>query len=320
MTGRARVALALLATFVLAPAAFAAPPPAPPAAPPAADGGATTAPAPPAATEPSCASAPDAGATEAGPPVMLAIVRCWRELGLSDAQLDRLKTVAIGFAREAIRRQAEIQIAQLDLAMLLAPDPEDPAKASDVAAAEAKIQEIAKMSADLEIAGLRAVEAGKAVLTADQRAALAALLAGEAPPAARGAGATSDAARGAGDPPEAARAAGDPPEGARGTGSRGAAPHGAPSPGAPPHGAPGAHARPPAHRPDIHRHFAPRVRPFVGVTPWFWWEPYWPPEVLVVPPPAYVPQPRYWYYCPSAGAYWPTVPSCPEPWVPVLAG
>jgi hypothetical protein len=25
----------------------------------------------------------------------------------------------------------------------------------------------------------------------------------------------------------------------------------------------------------------------------------------------------YWYYCPSYGAYYPAVPSCPEEWVPV---
>jgi hypothetical protein len=31
------------------------------------------------------------------------------------------------------------------------------------------------------------------------------------------------------------------------------------------------------------------------------------------------PPPAYWYYCRSAGAYYPYVPSCPEPWVPVLA-
>jgi hypothetical protein len=33
----------------------------------------------------------------------------------------------------------------------------------------------------------------------------------------------------------------------------------------------------------------------------------------------YAAEPGYWYYCPSAGAYYPTVPSCPEPWVPVPA-
>jgi hypothetical protein len=31
------------------------------------------------------------------------------------------------------------------------------------------------------------------------------------------------------------------------------------------------------------------------------------------------PPPTYWYYCRSLGAYYPYVPNCPEPWVPVLA-
>jgi hypothetical protein len=29
--------------------------------------------------------------------------------------------------------------------------------------------------------------------------------------------------------------------------------------------------------------------------------------------------PAYWYYCPSYGAYYPSVPTCPEAWVPVPA-
>ena len=32
------------------------------------------------------------------------------------------------------------------------------------------------------------------------------------------------------------------------------------------------------------------------------------------------PYPDYWYYCQSAGAYYPYVDNCPEPWVPVPAG
>jgi hypothetical protein len=31
----------------------------------------------------------------------------------------------------------------------------------------------------------------------------------------------------------------------------------------------------------------------------------------------YSPPSAYWYYCPSYGAYYPTVSSCPEAWVPV---
>jgi hypothetical protein len=37
-------------------------------------------------------------------------------------------------------------------------------------------------------------------------------------------------------------------------------------------------------------------------------------------PPVYSePAPSYWYFCPSVGGYYPDVPACPEPWVPVLA-
>ena len=55
------------------------------------------------------------------------------------------------------------------------------------------------------------------------------------------------------------------------------------------------------------------VAPFIAVAPF---APYWyAPPVEVAPPPA----PAYWYYCPSAGAYYPNVQSCPEPWVTVPA-
>ena len=85
----------------------------------------------------------------------------------------------------------------------------------------------------------------------------------------------------------------------------------------------------------------PRVRThvFIGVGPAFWWGPpypYWwyypppyymyaPPPVVVEEPPVYVqPQPApaappqaYWYYCPSAQAYYPSVPTCAEAWIKV---
>ena len=64
--------------------------------------------------------------------------------------------------------------------------------------------------------------------------------------------------------------------------------------------------------------------------PYWWYAPppyyvYTPPPVIVQEPPAYVqatPEPApppqgYWYYCPSAGAYYPTAPTCPEAWVKV---
>jgi hypothetical protein len=65
---------------------------------------------------------------------------------------------------------------------------------------------------------------------------------------------------------------------------------------------------------DGHREFHrdPHGRVFIGVNPWFYWAD--PPAYAYTPPP-----PPYWFYCPGAGAYYPYVSSCPEPWVQVPA-
>jgi hypothetical protein len=89
-----------------------------------------------------------------------------------------------------------------------------------------------------------------------------------------------------------------------------------------------------------------RVFVGIGVGPAFWYPyPYWyypppyyyyppayypPAPVVVQEPPVYVqqqappappapsqPADAYWYYCPSAKGYYPSVPKCPEPWVKV---
>lgn len=81
----------------------------------------------------------------------------------------------------------------------------------------------------------------------------------------------------------------------------------------------------------FHRHRGAEVDVFLGVGPsWYAYpRPYYvypappvvyAPSVVVVPQPVYTvppPPPAYWYYCPSFGNYYPRVPSCPEPWVPV---
>ncbi len=97
-------------------------------------------------------------------------------------------------------------------------------------------------------------------------------------------------------------------------------------------GAPGAAE---AHGRYWHRHqhgwWGPRV--VVGVGPAYpygwgcgWYpRPYYPYPPAVVfreEPEVYVERPDasvegYWYYCESAEAYYPRVPSCPEPWVKV---
>ncbi len=94
-------------------------------------------------------------------------------------------------------------------------------------------------------------------------------------------------------------------------------------------------------------HWHGGTRVFVGVGPAFWYGPYpyWyypppyyaypPPPVVVQEPPVYVQQPAvagppatapsaqtqsveaFWYYCPSGKGYYPSVQTCPEPWVKV---
>jgi len=54
------------------------------------------------------------------------------------------------------------------------------------------------------------------------------------------------------------------------------------------------------------------------------------PVIIEQPAPVYIerdaadaapapPTESYWYYCPSRRGYYPTVPSCPEPWLKVAA-
>jgi hypothetical protein len=95
------------------------------------------------------------------------------------------------------------------------------------------------------------------------------------------------------------------------------------------------------HRHGFHGHHHSHSRVVIGFGPSFYWgpPPYWyyprpyvvysaPPVVVQETPPVYIQQQpppvapaptveQYWYYCQSAGGYYPSVPSCPEAWVQV---
>jgi Spy/CpxP family protein refolding chaperone len=98
------------------------------------------------------------------------------DLGLTPEQVTRLEGLRDGFAREAIRRDADIRIAELDLGALLEQDPLDMTKV------EAKVRELAQLQADLRVARLRTIEQGKALLTPDQKTRLQAVLGAGRPP------------------------------------------------------------------------------------------------------------------------------------------
>jgi len=101
-----------------------------------------------------------------------------------------------------------------------------------------------------------------------------------------------------------------------------------------PHGGFGGHHGFDGHRFDGHHHFDRfHGGAFIGFGPY--WDPYWDPWAYwpygpyaympsapsIQAPPVYIEKPQAGY-CPSGGAYYPGVQSCPQPWtrVPPHAG
>jgi len=104
-------------------------------------------------------------------PLITLMLRYKDELGLSADQVQSLERLRADFQREAIRRDADLRIAVMDLAALLEKDP------VDLGPVEAKLREVERLRVDLRLARIRAIEQGKAQLTAEQRAKLRTLLA-----------------------------------------------------------------------------------------------------------------------------------------------
>ena len=83
-------------------------------------------------------------------------------LGLSEDQVKALEQARSAFEKEAIRRRADIEIAEREVADLL----REPRV--DLAKVETKVRQIAGLQADLRLTRIKSIEKGKAVLTADQ--------------------------------------------------------------------------------------------------------------------------------------------------------
>jgi hypothetical protein len=91
------------------------------------------------------------------------MLRNRERLGLSADQVKHLEQLRNDFAKESIRSEANLRIAEMDLTSLLE------AQAVDMAQVEAKIRDIERIRGDLRIARVRSIEKGKAQLSADQR-------------------------------------------------------------------------------------------------------------------------------------------------------
>jgi len=85
-----------------------------------------------------------------------------RELGLTPEQESKLRALRTEFEKEALRRTAEIRMAEVDLGALLEPE------RWDLAQIEAKVKQVGQLQADLRMARIRALDAGRSVLTPDQ--------------------------------------------------------------------------------------------------------------------------------------------------------
>lgn len=104
-------------------------------------------------------------------PLITFMLRHRDQLGLSPEQVQSLERLRGDFQREAIRRGADLRIAEMELATLLDAD------SLDLGKVEAKLREIERQRADLRLARIRAIEQGKAELSPEQRAKLRSLLA-----------------------------------------------------------------------------------------------------------------------------------------------
>ena len=103
-------------------------------------------------------------------------LRHQKDLALTPAQVDGLRQLDTDARREAIKRQADRRLAELDLRTLMAADPADPGKPRDLARIEAKVREIEKMRADGRVARIRGMEQSRQVLTPEQQEKLRSLL------------------------------------------------------------------------------------------------------------------------------------------------
>jgi Spy/CpxP family protein refolding chaperone len=99
-----------------------------------------------------------------------------QELALTPAQVDNLRRLGTDAQRDAIKRQADRRLAELDLRTMMMPDPADANKPRDLSKIESKVREIEKLRADGRVARIRTMEQSRQVLTPEQRDKLRALV------------------------------------------------------------------------------------------------------------------------------------------------
>jgi Spy/CpxP family protein refolding chaperone len=85
-----------------------------------------------------------------------------QELGLNPEQVRKLQELRTGFAKDSVRKAAEVHVAEIDLNALLEQDH------WDLGRIETTVKQIATLQADLRLARLKTIQAARALLNAEQ--------------------------------------------------------------------------------------------------------------------------------------------------------
>lgn len=96
-------------------------------------------------------------------PLISQMLMSKEQLGLTADQERSLRGLRANFQKESIRQTAEIEVTELELGDLLEQEK------VDIGKAEALARKSALLRADLRVARIKTIEAGKAVLTPEQR-------------------------------------------------------------------------------------------------------------------------------------------------------
>jgi Spy/CpxP family protein refolding chaperone len=110
--------------------------------------------------------------TQGERPIISYMLRRRDDLKLSSEQVRNLERLRSDYDREAIKNEADLRVAEMDLADLLRAD------SVDLNKAETKVRDIERLRAELRFGRIRAIEQGKQILSQEQREKLRAMLTG----------------------------------------------------------------------------------------------------------------------------------------------
>lgn len=102
-------------------------------------------------------------------PLISLMLRNREELQLTPEQIQRLEALRSDFRKEAVKRSADLEVAELDLKELLREDPVDMAKV------ESQVKRIEALHGEQRLRRIKTIEEGKALLVPEQRKKLDAL-------------------------------------------------------------------------------------------------------------------------------------------------